>query len=200
VLRQNRRREDNINFITNPDFARRYLGRSQGINGFPENLSRRVCLSTRSHWYSLTAGVSAYILEVADKATSAFSIEPRHPFYDRRLAEFCLALPAEQKINRGWTRVIMRRALAGLLPDEIAWRVGKADLSRNFARGLLAFERKTLEDVILNDSKAIEAYVDTTALRKAYERYVSGEKYSDAETVWKAVTLALWLRHTGLTA
>ena len=36
--------------------------------------------------------------------------------------EFCLALPAEQKIQRGWTRLIMRRALSGILPAEVHWR------------------------------------------------------------------------------
>jgi asparagine synthase (glutamine-hydrolysing) len=140
------------------------------------------------------------MLEIANKATAAFSIEPRHPFYDRRLIEFCLALPPEQKLSGGWTRMVMRRALAGVLPDEVAWRGGKGNLSPNFARGLLAFERGTLEEVILNDSKTIEAYVDITALRKAYEQYVSQRKNADALTVWKAVTLALWFRHTGLTA
>ena len=200
VLRKRQRPEHDINSITKPDFARRYPGLSQGIDDFSENPSRPVCLSTRSHWDDLTSGFNAYALEVADKATAAFSIEPRHPFYDRRLAEFCLALPPEQKLHQGWTRVIMRRALAGLLPDEIAWRGSKANLSQNFARGLLAFERETLEDVILNDSQSIEAYVDMAALRKTYDQYVSGGRYSDAETVWKAVTLASWLRHTGLTA
>ena len=94
----------------------------------------------------------------------------------------------------------MRRALVDVLPTEVAWRGGKVNLSPNFVRGLLAFERGTLEDVILNDSKAIEPYVDMTALRRAYEQYVSQGKNADALTVWKTVTLALWLRHTGLTA
>jgi asparagine synthase (glutamine-hydrolysing) len=201
VLRRRQRSEYDINSIIKPDFARCHLGKSsQRIERLPENQFRMVCYSKKSHWYDLTSGFNAYILEVADKATAAFSIEPRHPFYDRRLAEFCLALPPEQKLHQGWTRVIMRRALAGLLPDKIAWRGGKANLSRNFARGLLAFERETLEDVILNDSQTIEAYVDMTALRKAYNQYVSHEGNADSLTVWKAVTLALWLRHTGLTA
>jgi asparagine synthase (glutamine-hydrolysing) len=200
VLQNHKRPEYDINSIIRPDFARCHLGLSQGSERLPENQLRSVSSSRKSHWYDLTSGFNAYTLEVADKAAAAFCIEPRHPFYDRRLAEFCLALPAEQKLNRGWTRAIMRQALAGLLPDEIVWRGGKADLSRNFARGLLAFERETLDEVILNDPQSIEAYVDITALRKAYDQYVFWGRYSDAETVWKAVTLAQWLRHTGLTA
>jgi hypothetical protein len=35
----------------------------------------------------------------------------RYPFWDKRMIEFCLSLPPEQKIKKGWTRMIMRRAM-----------------------------------------------------------------------------------------
>ena len=45
---------------------------------------------------------------------------------DKRLVEFCLALPARQSLRDGWTRLILRRALAHTLPEKVTWRVGKA--------------------------------------------------------------------------
>ena len=200
ALRSYNRPDRGISSIIRPEFSQRYIGLAAGIPPPSVNQSKAARNPRQCHWGNLITGLHPYILEIGNKAAAAFSIEPRHPFYDRRLAEFCLALPPEQKLNRGWTRAIMRRALVDVLPAEVAWRGGKANLSQNLTRGLLAFERRTLEDVILNDSKAIEAYVDMAALRKAYEQYVSQQKNTDALTVWKAVTLALWLRHTGLTA
>ena len=73
-------------------------------------------------------------LEVADKSAAAFGVEPRYPFFDRRLIEFCVGLPEEQKFDRGWPRLLFRRAMDGILPPEIQWRSWKANLSPNFQR------------------------------------------------------------------
>ena len=41
--------------------------------------------------------------------------------------EFCLALPPEQKLHRGLNRMVMRRAMAGIVPEEILRRGDKVD-------------------------------------------------------------------------
>jgi asparagine synthase (glutamine-hydrolysing) len=138
---------------------------------------------------------------VADKAAAAFSLEPRYPFFDRRLIEYCVALPPEQKLHQGWTRMVMRRAMAGVLPEKVRWRVGKANLSPNFNRRLLDGDRDLLDGVIMFDPQVIEDYVDIDALRAAYRRYTSTPTSADdALTVYGAVTLALWLRQAGVAA
>jgi asparagine synthase (glutamine-hydrolysing) len=152
-----------------------------------------------SHYRKLTWGVMPFTLEVLERAAAAFGIEPRFPFWDKRLVEFCLALPPRQKVHGGWTRIVLRRALAGILPVEVQWRGSKSNLGPNFEHGLLAYERQRLEEVILKDSEIIEKYVDITLLREAYHRFVSGETTDDALMIWKAVSLALWLQCTGLT-
>ncbi len=185
--------------VMNREFAR-HVGLPDRAQMLRRHMPRRARISREGHWRELTSGLNAYALEVLDKAASAFSIEPRYPFFDKRLAEFCLALPPEQKLYQGWNRVVMRRAMEKILPEEVRWRGGKADLSPNFTRGLLAFERGILEDVILRNPQVILPYVDTSQLREAYKRYLAGTGYKDALTIWKTVTLALWLRQTRLAA
>ncbi len=184
--------------VMSPDFARRIglTGRSNVTQG---KQSRPPRTSRQGHYGDLTSGLIPFSLEVADKAAAAYSIEPRYPFFDRRLMEFCLALPPEQKFSQGWTRVVMRRALGNILPEAIRWRGDKADLSHSFDRGLLAFDRERLEEVILRDSNAIEGYADLTALRETYRRYACQGGSDDAFAVWRAVTLALWLGRADLT-
>ncbi|HXV27610.1 MAG TPA: lasso peptide isopeptide bond-forming cyclase, partial [bacterium] len=55
-------------------------------------------------YFYLTYHLKTLAIELADRATQAFSIEHRYPFCDKRLVEFCLALPPEQKFRNGWTR------------------------------------------------------------------------------------------------
>lgn len=149
------------------------------------------------HYQTLTWGVMPYTLELLDRAAGAFSIEPRYPFWDKRLVEFCLSLPPEQKMHRGWTRMVMRRAMASILPVEVQWRGGKSNLGPNFNHALLAFEGERLKEAILKNPKAIEEYIDITALRDAHHRFISREatKDDDVLSIWKAVSLAVWLRH-----
>ncbi|MEZ5577325.1 MAG: asparagine synthase C-terminal domain-containing protein [Candidatus Competibacteraceae bacterium] len=54
-----------------------------------------------------------------DRVAADVAIEPRDPFLDRRVVAFCLALPGGQKLHGGWPKVILRRAMAGSLPDAV---------------------------------------------------------------------------------
>jgi asparagine synthase (glutamine-hydrolysing) len=178
--------------IIAPDFAR-HLGLEERARALNEGRSRSVRNPRENHWSMLTSGVYSYQREVFDKAAAAFSIEPRYPFDDVRLAEFCLALPPEQKLNGGWTRVVMRRGLTNSLPEKIRWRGTKGDLSHSFDRNLLALNRGLLEEVIFGDLQVIDKYVDMTALREAYRKYASQGVLEESYRVYAAVTLALWL-------
>src|SRR5256885_791866 len=84
--------------------------------------------SRARHFEGLSDPTYAWALEAADKSAAAFGLEARYPFFDRRLIEFCLALPAEQKLGQGWNRIVMRRATEGILPSEIQWRPKKGNL------------------------------------------------------------------------
>ncbi|KPP94412.1 asparagine synthase-related protein [Erythrobacter sp. HL-111] len=71
-----------------------------------------------------------------DRVAAALAIEPRDPFCDQDLLEFCMSLPGEQFQDRGWPKVILRRATAGLLPDAVRWRAGKEHLGGLFVESL----------------------------------------------------------------
>jgi asparagine synthase (glutamine-hydrolysing) len=152
-----------------------------------------------NHYRNLTWGIMPFTLEVLERAAAAFGIEPRFPFWDKRLVEFCLALPPQQKVHGGWTRIVLRRALADILPVEVQWRGSKSNLGPNFEYGLFAYERARLEELILKDSRTIEKYVNIDSLREAYSRFASGGRGDDPLTIWKAVSLGLWLQRTELT-
>jgi asparagine synthase (glutamine-hydrolysing) len=186
----------------------RHSGRP-GLDILNEHFSRRLDLessritvrnkttaqtSRDSHYRGLTSGLIPFVLEVADRAAAAFSVEPRYPFFDRRLIEFCYGLPPEQKLSQGWSRVIMRRAFKDLLPAEICWRGAKSDLGPNFSRSLLTFEKDKIQNAIVPKDTSLQEYVNMRTLREAAQRFVSTGSESDAMIVWKALTLDLWLK------
>lgn len=65
------------------------------------------------------------LLRYEDRNSMAFSIESRVPFLDHRLVEMTLALPTKEKIEGGWTKKILRKAMEPELPAPIIWRKDK---------------------------------------------------------------------------
>jgi asparagine synthase (glutamine-hydrolysing) len=57
--------------------------------------------------------------------------ERRYPFLDRGLLEFMFAIPREQVVRPTQRRSLMRRALVGIVPDEILNRKMKAFVARS---------------------------------------------------------------------
>ncbi len=91
----------------------------------PRLADQRVLLNRRPHFVS---GTESY-----DGVAAALAIEPRDPFRDRRLIELCLSLPWQQLERHGWPKLMLRRIMAGQLPDDVVWKKGKHHLGVPFA-------------------------------------------------------------------
>jgi len=65
------------------------------------------------------------LLRYADKNSMAFGREIRLPYLQHTLVEKMFCLPANYKMNNGYTKWILRKAVAPYLPESITWRKGK---------------------------------------------------------------------------
>ncbi|MGB7415742.1 MAG: lasso peptide isopeptide bond-forming cyclase [Thermosynechococcaceae cyanobacterium] len=141
------------------------------------------------------SGEFCHILEQVDLQAAACSIEMRHPFMDKRLIEFCLALPSPQRLRGGWSRLIMRHALEGIFPAQVQWRGGKTVMTPSFLKGLLRFNQELLASIFSDQAPPASRYINWPLAQAAYRRLVSGVDISDADqqAIWKAATLSLWL-------
>jgi asparagine synthase (glutamine-hydrolysing) len=179
----------------NADFARRIH-----LSERHQSVQKSFQTEREDHLHLLNRPVMADILKMLDWAAGAFSTELRFPFYDKRLVEFCLALPPQQKLNQGWNRVVLRRAMTGILPAEVQWRGSKTNVGLGFTHGLLTFERDRLKQALFERHAVIEPYINLVAIREAYNRLFSQRARSgDAHVVWKAGLLIRWLQHSSST-
>ncbi len=69
---------------------------------------------------------------------AAYGLEVRDPTMDRRLIEFCLAIPQEQYRLNGQDRALIRRAMLGLLPDEVRLNTRRGRQAADLGHRLLA--------------------------------------------------------------
>ena len=65
------------------------------------------------------------ILLKADRASMLCSLESRAVFLDNDVADFCARLPARFKYRRGQRKYLLKKALAGLVPDRVLARSKK---------------------------------------------------------------------------
>ncbi len=73
-------------------------------------------------FFELAFGLPGWELDQADRLYMACSIELRPVFLENQLADFALSIPSRYKYARGQEKYILKRALAGLLPEEVVGR------------------------------------------------------------------------------
>jgi len=134
---------------------------------------------------SLVVGRERY-----DRVAAQFAIEPRDPFLDIRLIAFCLSLPDGLLQHDGWPKMIMRRAMTGILPDQIIWRRGKEHLGWRFTTVLM--RRWSTEEPDLHEDHALLKPFVTTA--HAAPQLQDGLYSIDRERRFALRVLASWLR------
>ena len=62
------------------------------------------------------------LLMRVDKVSMATSVEARVPFLDHRLVEFSMKIPASMKIRNGKSKYILKKAVEGIIPNNIIHR------------------------------------------------------------------------------
>lgn len=117
--------------------------------------------------------------------------EVRYPYLDRDLLEFLYAIPREQLVRPGRRRSLMRRALIGIVPDEIIERKRKAYVSRSPLAAITG-QWSTLQADGELASRAI-GVVDEGALSEVLKKARDGFEVP-VVALLRTHILELWLR------
>jgi asparagine synthase (glutamine-hydrolysing) len=107
--------------------------------------------------------------------------EYRYPYLDRDLVDFLLRVPREQLVQPSRRRAMMRRALAGIVPEEILERKRKGFIARQ-PLAVLQNSAAAIRTLFANPLAAAKGWVDPKELQNCVERITSGR---DAES-WPA--------------
>ena len=88
--------------------------------------------------HRLDSGIFGQAMAIWDVCDRVAGVESRHPFFDLRVASFLAGLEPEAKVEVDdgglVTKAVLRRALSGLLPEPVAGRRDKSDLTPAFSR------------------------------------------------------------------
>jgi asparagine synthase (glutamine-hydrolysing) len=125
--------------------------------------------------------------------------ERRYPFLDRDFLEFIFAIPREQIVRVGQRRSLMKRALVGIVPDEILNRRKKKEIvpqetPKNTPAERTAAEWPSLVEIgqqIVGSSAGI---IDPNRFFEALQKVRRSEEVP-LDSLKRTLTLESWLRH-----
>lgn len=98
-----------------PPFQRECDVQLVGKRFWPDH--RRVQLDSLNSNLRMHANLHAYL--------PGESLRWEFPLFDRRLLEYCLALPGHMKVRHGFPRYLVRKSMETLVSEKIRWRPGK---------------------------------------------------------------------------
>jgi len=142
-------------------------------------------------YQTLRCTVLPLLLRFADRNSMAFSREVRLPFLDPRVVEFLFAIPEEQKIRGTVTKVILRRAMSGLVPDKILRRTDKIGFETPEAEWLRGPLRAWADDVFHSQAFQQREWINAKVIESVWKSFLKGQaKYH--KQLWLWLCLEVW--------
>jgi asparagine synthase (glutamine-hydrolysing) len=130
-------------------------------------------------------------------ACSVLPPEPRHekryPYLDRDLLEFIYAIPPEQLVRPGQRRSLMRRALMGIVPDELLNRKRKAFVARG-PRVAMSMHWARLTEISRHMVTSSLGIVNSGAYCDALEQARNGQEVPIIPMM-RTIAVEMWLRN-----
>jgi asparagine synthase (glutamine-hydrolysing) len=145
-------------------------------------------------WDQIVSSSLPALLHYEDRNSMAFSLEARVPFLDYRIVEFALGLDPSYKISSSWTKWVLRKAAAEVLPRKVAWRRSKLGYPTPMARWFRkASEKRCVEDILFSSSLADRDVIQPEVLRSVWDHHQAGHDFS--WLLYRVLTTELWFRH-----
>lgn len=132
------------------------------------------------------------LLLVDDKLSMAHSIEARVPFLDNEFVDYVSRIPAEFKLRPNESKIVLREAMRGLLPDETIFRrkQGFTPPDQTWYKGKsLTYVR----DLILGPRATERGYFRPSALRQILDDH-SRDRCNNRFLIWSLMCFEWWNR------
>ncbi len=131
------------------------------------------------------------ILTKVDRMTMAHSLEARPPLLDHKLVEFAATVPARFRLQDGTTKSLFKKAMRGVLPDQIIDRPKQGfavPLARWFRGDLSSFA----QDLLLSETCRQRGIFNEGYVKQMFSLNARGRDL-DLQ-LWTMLSFELWCR------
>ncbi len=130
------------------------------------------------------------ILTKVDRAAMAVSLETRAPFLDPRVAQFAASLPLEYKLKGKKGKYILKKAVEGLLPNNILNRPKKG-FGIPVAEWLKGRLNPLMHDMLAPERLKAQGLFDPASVERMIREHETG-RASHHKQLWTLLVFQLW--------
>jgi len=145
-----------------------------------------------------------FYLESEEKLSAKFGVEQRHPFGDRRLLEFAMAVPDFQKQKHGQRKRIILEGSKTLIPPSLQKSTNYGHFSNVFQEMLqMPFVRTIIESMEISgpgwvSQKLVAARFDRVMQKSGSTLELHTDDYRWMLPLFLAISVETWSRHAGV--
>lgn len=152
-----------------------------------DNLTKKLYLSTHDT-------ILPTILRNYDRYSMANGVEIRMPFMDHRLVSFAFSLPWTSKIRNGFSKSIIRDAVAPYMPKQIAFRKSKIGFNSPILDWMKGPMREFFMDTINSKTFKHSTLINPQIVAQKICKVVNSPNasFQDAEKAWTMLSPYLW--------
>lgn len=149
-------------------------------------------------WFMIT------LLTRKDRMSMANSLEVRVPFADHRLVEYAYNIPRDMLFYEGREKGLLRKAVTGILPEEIVWRK-KSPYPKTFHPQYVNAVSSSLDALVHEKGCRIAEILDMGAVHtlirtqgRSFGRPWFGQLMTGPQLIAYLLQLELWMREYGV--
>jgi asparagine synthase (glutamine-hydrolysing) len=165
------------------------LTRRMPFDGFFEH-SRQFDGINRDLYLDFKTYMVDNILVKVDRMSMATSLEARVPLLDYKMVEFAFSLPDHYKLGGSTTKWFFKKAMEGILPDEVIYR-----RKEGFSIPIKNWLKTDLKDLMmeyLSEKRVKEAGLfNYSYIEKMINQHLSN-KQNHAHRLWTLILFNLW--------
>jgi asparagine synthase (glutamine-hydrolysing) len=162
--------------------------RPTGWEKLPDRLGHRL-------YQSIHETILPTLLRNYDRYSMAHGVEIRMPFMDHRIVTFALALPWTSKIRDGFTKAVVRDAVAPFVPASIVRRKDKKGFNPPTYRWLRGPWRESILDLLASQEFKNCELIDPEAAAREVRECLERENFQAGESAWTKLHAFFWEKY-----
>ena len=176
-----------VDRILNSEFAKKSGDLGQILVNFSGDYMRSYIM--QELWYDSNAA-----FESEDVMCWSWGVNVLSPFFDQEIIDFAWRLPPEHKIKHGVNKFLARKALKGIVPDEILNTISKKGFNAPFDLWVRGSLKNFVMDHLTSDKFRSRGIYDQKIFNKCLDDHMANNA-NHMMLIWQALNLELWMRN-----
>jgi len=135
------------------------------------------------------------MLRCTDRNHMAFSIEPRYPFLDHTLVEFCLKFDRSLLYRNGWTHNALRVAFEDMLPADFTLRRHETAKNRIQSEWIFRALQPAMKEMLADSEAPVWHYLDQKKVDRLHSQVFGRPELNTelSEALFRVYNLNRWM-------